>query len=1353
MYTKAKSNFKKTILQQILLLQLFVLFSGTVLSQSISFEKLGLKDGLSEAAGLCIHQDHLNRMWIGTRNGLNCWDGVRMKRFFPERGNTASLMEHKIADLRQLDNYLWARSSKGLSRLNLTTMSFKRFYIDGIESIGNYANTILVGTSSGLLVYNKKTELFEKAETIFSDITQTAAIYEDKNNTLWLANEHNSELIRIKDNTKEIIKIPVRDNLLIYDLLAASDSNLWIATRYHGILVYHIKTKSFEYINENSKPYYVEDLSVRDLIEDKEGRLWVGTFKGLAIFDLNKKTTSLVHASKRNPHSLSHNSVYSLYLSNDNNIWVGTYFGGINYGKISNNVFQKYDNIMLGQHPSNPVIGSLIEDQEGNIWIATEGGGIDYFDRQKGTFTNYPYTGDGTGLSQSNIKSLLLTDDKIFAGTYQGGLNILDLKKKEIKHYNKSDYKNSPNHVNATIKYKDNFLLGTEKGVLQFNPKTEQFKPFFISEGLPQINNTVTVLFKDTKGLIWIGFEYAGLMVYNPETKALKKYTFDEFDTNTISYNSINYIMEDHRFRIWIGTDGGGLCLYKRNTDNFASFNQQKNNLPSDFVYGITESRFGNLWIATSKGLSRFDVENNLFFNYTSESGFPLTELNYKALLLTNSGELFVGGIDGLISFKERDLLLGDEGLQVNFSSLYVNNEEVWANDATKILDKDISVAESFILKPKHTSFVIHFSSFNYNSTLNNKYQYQLLGFNEDWVNSEFTTSATYTNLNPGTYTFKIRATDVAYNPITEEKSIEITVKPPLSRTWYAYTFYIIITLALILLFNNFYLGKVRVLYQLKNARAEKSRLEELNVHKLRFFTNISHEFMTPLTIILSSLENAFAKYKIPTKLQWQLNLALRNAKRLKNLNSELLDFRKIEQGHLKLKVQENDIVPYLQEIHEAFEGLARNKEIKYNFSKNVNHLSIFYDAAQMDKVFYNLLSNAINHVPEKNGEITIKLTNKTESIEISVIDNGNGIPKEDLEKVFNRFFQHDSQFTDSQYHGSGIGLALSQSIVKAHSGTIICESEEKKGTTFTVILLKGNKHIAHDQLSDKKRSNQFSIDKELIAFSENVVFDDDLQNHETANDDAPLLLIVDDNSEIRYAVKNLFLDSYRIKTANNGLEGLELAVELQPDIIISDVLMPKLSGFDMCKKLKYNLNTSHIPILLLTALDSEEDQTIAFKHGADSYCTKPFHSEMLKARVENLFKNRENLQKKYSTAPGANTKSVTQNIVDRDFLNKAQKIIEKNLLTPEFNVDQFAAEMQMGRTLFYSKVKSITGQTPNEYIQTIRLKMAADMLINTPAKNVSEIAYDIGFNSPRYFAIAFKKHFGVNPSKYVTRE
>ena len=1139
--------------------------------------------------------------------------------------------------------------------------------------------------------------------------------------------------------------------MLIFNLLVDSHQRLWIASRYNGLLLYDVLNKKFETIDGNSSPFYLKNITVRDLVEDENERIWVGTFKGLAIFDLNSQTTSFIDVSKGSNRSLSHNSVHCLYLSNDDNIWVGTYFGGVNYGRISNPIYTEYNKVASIEKPGYPVIGPIIEDEDGNIWIGTEGAGIDFFDRKSYTFTHYPQSVNSEGPSQTNIKSLYLAgQNHLLVGTFQGGLNVLDLTTGKFRHYN-----NEIKHVNSIIPFEEGFLLATELGVIHFDLAEENFTNFFSEEHYDnKINSRVVKeLFQDSRKNIWIGTEFNGLWEYNTKTDELHKFTYSPDNSFSIGSPGINCIEEDHLFRLWIGTEGGGLSLYNRDDNTFTTFNKSKNNLPSDFVFGICESRYGNLWISTSKGLSRFDIENNLFFNYEGESGFPLEELNYAALLQTRSGEIFVGGIDGFVSFEEADLLKLEHRYEIQFSKLEVNNQEINANDDSKILSSDISITNSFILKPEHTVFNISYSTCNFNPVLKNKYQYMLEGFNKDWVDAKFNTSVTYTNLNPGKYTFKVRGTDVVYNAITQEKSVQIILTPPITRTWYAYTLYVIIIVGLILLFNYFYLGKIRLAYQLRNERIEKDRIKELNQYKLRFFTNISHEFMTPLTIILSSIEHVFSKDKIQKDILHPIAQIFRNAKRLKNLNRELLDFRKIEQGHLKLKIHENDIIPYIGDIYDTFSEIAEEKHIEYNFERNTEHVSAWYDPIQMDKVFYNLLSNAFNHVPENNGKVTIKVINKIDHLIISVSDNGNGIPKEEIEKVFNRFFQLDPKKEHNEYYGSGIGLALSQSIIRAHNGEIKCESELGKGTTFTVTLKKGHQHHDPELLSTDKIENQFSMDKDLIINPKDKGLSESYENKELSAEEAPILLIVDDNEEIRLAIKDLFVDNYHIEIAKDGNEGLNKALELQPDIIIADVKMPILSGFEMCKKLKRNINTSHIPIAMVTALVSDEDHVKGFECGADAYITKPFSSKTLIARIENLFENRKRLQEKFSQDVDASSMSMAINRIDESFMEKAQKLIEEHIMDSDFSVSNFAYEMGMSRTLFFKKIKTITGQTPNDLIQTIRLKKAADILLTDPTKNVSEIAYNTGFSSPRYFSQCFKNHFGVIPSKYGKSE
>ncbi len=1288
-------------------------------------------------------------MWFGTQNGLNCWDGEIMKTFLPSDNDSTSIQDYNIQHIIQENNHLWVCTRAGVSRLNLKTMKFENFVVPS-ERIVLYRDSIFVISPVGLFTFNTHKNIFEKATSTYGGNNKLTAAFVDLEDNLWIADETAQRIIKISNTGKEYFQLPFSAPVELTELFVDSKKSLWIGTGAKGLVKYETESRKYTLINTISKPFYLNSPIVRQIIEDSENRIWVATFNGVSVFNIQNNSTSSIFSEKNNENSLRHNSVHSMYIGNDDIIWAGTYFGGVSYGKISDPLYKKYKKPLSAQTPLFPVIGQIIEDEKENLWIATEGGGLDYYNRETQIFTNYTKRNDNTGLSQTNVKTICLAKDKLLIGTFRGGLNILDLKTKKFEYKKFGSSQVTFESVTSIIPLGEDFLIGTNFGLFKYN-LNGNFSKLLDSKIFENQSNPLFVnhLARDSKGLIWLGTEFHGLVSYNPINGEIMHYNNKSLHDNSPENQAINYVLEDHHFRLWVGTNGGGLYLFNKATQSFTQYTKDKDGIASNDIYGIQESRFGNLWVSTRNGLTRFDVENKKFYNYDHKSGFPLGELNHKALFLDKNGELFVGGIEGLVSFNEERLIHDNSNLNIIFSSLEVNNEEISANDNTQLLQAHISNTQKLTLKPNHTVFKIGFSACNFNQDNHNQYQYKLKGFDEKWVNAGFSSTATYTNLNPGKYTFSVRGTDAVGTPITPTESIEIIVKPPITRTWFAYLFYTLLIIGLILLFNYFYLGKVRLKYQLENARSEKDKIKEINQYKLMFFTNVSHEFMTPLTIILSSIENIFSKNKLPEEIKPSLQQILRNSKRLKNLNRELLDFRKLEQGHMRLQVQSNNIIPYLNDIFESFQVLAKEKKVNYQFVKNIEKEMLWYDSRQMDKVFYNLLSNAFNHTNVVGGMVTIKMESDQFETKIHISDNGKGISKDEVSKVFNRFFRADQIKKHNEYYGSGIGLALSENIVKAHKGTILCQSELGVGTTFTVSLKKGRSHFNNNEIATKITENQFSLDKDLIYTTGRLSNNLKEEVSELDSEEAPTLLIVDDNAEIRSIIKTIFIQKYHIELANSGEQGLEKAIQLQPDIIISDVKMPGMSGFEMCEMLKRNVKTSHIPIALLTALGSEEDKISGFKCGADSYITKPFNSESLVARIENLFENRKKLQSVFNQDLNTNSKSLAQNKTDQIFIDKAQQIIETHLLNPEFSVTDFAAEMSMSRTIFFKKIKAITGQTPNDFILTYKLKKAADILLKNTEKNVSEVAYDLGFNSPRYFSQCFKSHFGTSPSKY----
>lgn len=1325
----------------ILLLQL--INSPTLWSQTVSFEKVGLKEGLSQVSVLSIHKDHLNRMWFGTRNGLNCWDGETMKSYYPNEQDSLLNTSFAMIKILQIGNELWILSRrKELIKFNLETLLFHSSHYTDISDIAIHQNNLIAITKRELLSYQCQLDSFIQLPIADSTRHDYTKVYNDDNETLWIVDKKQNRLLKKREKKLDQITLPPKTT--VNDLMLDTKGRLWIATQYKGIYIYDENDSSFQTINKITSPYHLKSKNVRSLKQDESGKIWAGTFNGVSMFDFTQKKCTH-YVSSIYPHlGLSNNSVHSLYISDDDFIWAGTYYGGVSYGKTSNPVYNSYSTSNPESISPNAIIGDMAEDDNGNLWIGTEGDGLYYYNIATKGFSSFKQTNKNNGPSQTNIKALHLTKKHLLIGTYRGGLNVMNLKTREYKHY-----ENEIKNLISIVPYRGDYLLGTHRGVYRFNLKEERFTQMLSSNDLVPNGDRVIIrdILIDSRDIIWIGTSQNGLIKYNPKTQKIDRFLSSASDPHSISSNAINFLFEDKSSRLWIGTIGGGLNHYHCKNNSFSVYNKKNNNLQDNYICSIIESKLGNIWVATSSGLSILDKKKNTFSNYDSKTGFPIEELNTKALLETKLGNIYVGGIGDLISFEESSLLLAKNHYNIIFSELEVNNKVIRTNDPSQILSSDISSTQAFTLEPKHSSFKIKYSACNYNPLLKNNYQYKLEGFNDSWIDAKFSTYASYTNLNSGTYTFKVRAVDIANNPISEIKEIKIIVKPPLWQRWYAYIIYLLIITILILFFNYIYLDKMSLAYQLKDEKKENERIKELNLYKLRFFTNISHEFMTPLTIMLSTLDDVLEQSKLNDKVKKQLQKVTYNAKRLKNLNRELLDFRRIEQGHLDLKVSKNNIITYIEQCFSAFEDIARIKQINYSFEQNSVNIPLWFDPVQMDKVLYNLLSNAFNHVNSDGGEIQVEVQNRDEELLIEVTNSGKGIPEDEISKIFNRFFQSAPNKEHNEYYGSGIGLALSQSIIRAHKGKIYCKSIENHFTTFSVLLKKGKEHFDPKTLSQNSSYSSFTFEKDLIFDPTSPKTNNEI--NELSPSDAPTLLIVDDNSEIRAILNKVFSKKFHIIVAENGEDGIKQAIDKQPDIIISDIKMPVMSGLEMCRKLKRNISTNHIPIALLSALSSDTDKTEGFKSGADAFISKPFKTETLLARIESLLKNKKLVNSKYTTKTQSHSNGLAYNKSDKIFIENALLVIEKNKSNSEFSMSDFAKEMNMSRTLFFERVKTTTGLTPNEFIQSTRLKKAAEILNSDSNTNVSQVAYSLGFSSPQYFSRCFKNHFGVSPSRY----
>lgn len=1303
---------------------------------------LGVAEGLSQNSAFCFQQDHLQRIWVGTREGLNCFDGEKVRTFRPILNDTSSLIEFKIEKLAQMGRFLFALGRSGLSVVDLNTMFIRRVPLEGCIDVKVNLDKVFIATvDSGL--YEMDTVSFNP--NIVAGVSAELDVYSISNqgDELFIGTRSNGLIAydpikgtsRNIEFTSEIKNIKVALNTISGDLI--------IGTEFDG--VYYINKSSNEIVHftKGEKNWPLPTNLVRDIVESENGVFWVGTFLGIAIVDMNEEKVTWVRSNPSNPRGLSHGSIFDLMIDAQRNMWVGTYFGGVNYTNLNKQYITFYTQEGSFRESKHSIIGQMEEDSKGNLWIASEGEGLLYMAPNSNTYSKF---NSDLSAEVKNIRSFLIDNNKIYIGSHLNGLIITDINSGSYKKIGEGKDE-TPKIVNDIIKYGDKFLLGCRKGLILYDPIDESFSDSF-DEQNPEtvISESIYSLNYSVDGLIWIGTEFNGLILYDPSSGTQTRFAATEGDNEGLKGNSVYMIREYDDQNVWIATLGGGLSKYNRASKKFSTYSQESHNLPSNFICGVTESSSGDLWVATSNGLSKLQKKTNSFSNYSLENGFPYAELNQGGLYLSKEKHLYIGSIQGLISVNEGDLLNQSDSTKMVFSSLYVNHKIVIPNDPSEILQKDISETDEITLLSNHTSFSVEYAACNFSGSFN-RYKYRLIGFDQDWIEGRNNPVATYSNIPSGKYQFVVQALDPVYNTPIVQRKLSVVKLPPFYATWYAYVIYAIFVLSLIIIIGQVWITSAK----LKLEKIDKENIRNLNKSKLQFFTDISHEFMTPLTLILGSIEGLIKGEELNHLALRKLRLTYKNALRLKHLSSELLDFRKLEQGFLRLVIREQELTSYLQDIVSSFRDQAAQKEVKILSDFPKAKIMLWYDHNQIDKVFFNLISNALKFVEEGSGEIKLKIEEEDSLVAIYVIDNGPGISEENVQKVFDRFYQ-SKKIKNNETEGSGLGLTISEGIISAHGGSLFINRSSQGGTEFKVVLKKGNDHFNPEDISNESNPPDVYNENSLVStYTEilNIEGDDKSSDVSNFEENRLTLLIVEDNKEVLFMLEEILSTDYNLVLTEDGEEGVLKAKEVQPDMIISDIMLPKMNGNQLCAKLKNNVQTSHIPIILLTAKTGIENKIDGLNVGADDYITKPFNIAYLKTRIVNIFENRNRLQEKFSKADNTEVVLVTKNRIDQEYMEQVKEVVEAHINDDSFGVDTLVKEMGQSRTLFFKKMKTITGQTPNDFILNYRLKKSAELLKLQIEKNVAEISYEVGFASPKYFSKCFKNSFGMTPSEF----
>lgn len=1316
-------------------------FSGK--GTDIYFSHLNKQQGLSHYSILSIYQDERGLMWFGTPNGVNLYNGKSIKVYKNDKSNPNSLHNDYVQSITgDRKGTIFLGTQTGISAYDIQTETFKTIFKQHPACL-EFHNNLYTAFLNRIYRYDGK------EFHIFYELPEKKAIINtlriEQDSILIGTNEHGLYLLHNQQTLSHLIPQGT-----ITQIFRDSRKNYWITNARDGIGLYLLENGKIK--NLKSLPDDKHSLTsnfTHCCCEDLEGNIWIGTFNGLTEYN-PQKGTFVRHTTKEPQSNLSHSSIWSLYCDSQGTIWAGTYFGGVSFFNPHKQLFQEYrPSVNEKEGLSSGIVCRMTEDNNHNLWICTEGGGLNKYDRKKGTFQWIRHSDTHNSISHDNVKAIYYDESRncLWLGTHLGGLNKLDLKTGTFIQY--LHEKNKPlslpsNIISDIIPYQNKLLLATHSGVTVFHPEQGTFHPLIKNPQDHQLTITSTNLLIDHQGTLWITCRWHGVSAYNFKTQKLTNYAWTPQTKKGVSSSIINSVYEDSKGRLWFCTNEGGIALYHKDKNEFENFNMQNCGLLSNLVYNTCEVSSDKFLLTTDKGLSIFDYRTKKCNNYTN---LPIEYLKDNALYKAQDNTVFIGGTSGLISFHPSDLHMLNHSYRIFPSRLKVNDQEINVGDESGILSQSLSSAQEITFKPGQNVFHIEYAITDYVPFSEDFIFYRLKGFSDQWARLNPQNIITYTNLNPGNYELEVKA-QTQRGKIIAENLLKIQVLPPFYKTTWAYLLYILVGGNIVIFLIKSYKSRIKLQESLKYEQRHAEDTEKLNQAKLRFFTNISHEFRTPLTLIIGQMEALMQSQAFPPSVNHKINGIYRSCTQLMELINELLDFRKQEQGHVNLKVSEHNIVSFAYEHFQTFQDYARQKGISFEFRKSSEQIPLWFDGKQMQKVFNNLLSNAFKHTPQ-GGKISLSVSRRNQEVLIEVTDNGDGIAQKDIKKIFERFYQTE-QSESQAISGTGIGLALTKGIIELHHGSIEVFSEPNEGSTFCIHLKCGNEHFNKEQLHEEKEENQAGSEPILAVqstpFTEVTTQEkDDKENHTLMGK----ILIAEDNESLREMLAGIFRPFYTVITAQNGSEGLQKVQAELPDLILSDVIMPSMSGIELCRSVKQDINTCHIPVVLLTARGSAEHTIEGLTIGADDYITKPFNLNILLARCNNLVNNRIRLQEKFSQQPQANPYVLATNEMDKKFIDQVIKILEEHIDEVDFKVDALIETIGISRTRMFNKIKALTGQTPSDFIMTFRLKKAAFMLNHNPELNISEISDRLGFSTPKYFSKCFKEKYNVTPQEY----
>lgn len=1272
-------------------------------------------------------------MWFGSRNGLNRFDGNVFRLFGNKLGDSTSIGSNSIFSLYEDRNEkLWVGTYKGIYIFDPLTETFSAFKLIAPGEVryiaGDKQHHIWIISNLNLYQYDELTNKLT-AYPQKNDITVTMNMARD--GSLWTAT--NQGLVNHYNTAgRQLASYDLsnankgRKFSTVQGIYPMGDTALIIGTMNQAVLFNY---KHNTITNALKDQHALGDIHVHVIFHQNDNTYWLGTENGLYIFDEKSSHTTIVQKQYSNPYSITDNIVSAIYKDREGGTWIGTYFGGINYYSGQYNNFKKYFPEPGVNSLSGNIVHEITKDQLGNLWVGTEDAGLNKIDQKTG-ITKHLLPGKAPGsIAYRNIHGLVADGDRLWIGTYEHGLDLMDLRTERIiKHYTAAQNNKSFTSNFIVTLYKTHIgdlLVGTWNGLFKYNRDSDTFSQLSFFTG------HIQSIREEQDGTLWVSTYGSGIYYQNSTSGKKGHISYRTGTSNSILNDYVNGVFIDNRNNKWFCTEGG-LSRLDGRTNQIKNYTTETG-LPDNQIFRMQEDEAGKLWISTAKGLARFDPAINTFSNYHTVNGLPTEQFNYNSSFRDNDGSMYFGTVKGMVSFDPAKFVRNPYIPPVYITGLQVNNVDVSISKPNSALQKSITYTKSITLPYNSSSISLDVASLSFLIPEMNEYSYKMEGIDKNWISFRDSRKIYYTKLPAGDYVFNLKGANS--EGVWNNKVVQLAVHilPPLWATSWAYTIYLLVIAGIVITIVRY--------YHLAVSEKNKRRIETIEINtereiynaKIEFFTNVAHEIRTPLTLIKMPLDKLISSQIENPETMENLAMIKKNTNRLIGLTNQLLDFRKAEANKFSLNFSKADINELLEEVYSTFKPAAELKELSYKLELPRITLHAFVDHEALKKILGNLFNNAIKYA---SAMVTIKLlpfSSEDEMFRIEVRNDGFLVPDELKEKIFEPFYRIKETEKEA---GTGIGLPLARSLTLLHKGSLELKPSANNQNIFLLSL------PIHQETE---------INLEMAEEPVNLPAEESLEKENEGEKDKPSILLVEDNKEIINYIQRELAGTYHILKAYNGIEAIDTLKKENIQLVISDIMMPVMDGITLCRKLKTDVEYSHIPIILLTAKNSLNSKIEGLEVGADAYIEKPFAFEHLQAQVSNLLMNRNMMKEYFARSPLTHIKGIAVSKADKDFLDRLNKVIYDNITDMDLDVDQLSNMMNMSRPTLYRKIKGISDMTPNELINLSRLKKGAELLAEGDLK-INEVANMIGYSLPTNFSRDFQRQFGVSPSVYVNK-